>query len=82
MHLYLKNGPTSAQRTIVLCTGAEDERDRAPSRALVFRCMDGDITKVMVEFLNKDQLDLSTAIRLTTRVVKGCLGLINVGEGA
>ena len=82
MHLYLKSGPTSAQRTIVLCTGAEDERSGAPERALVFRCMENNVAKVMVEFLTKDALDLTTAVRLTTRRVKGCLGLINIGEGA
>ena len=82
MFLYLKSGPTSAHRRIVLCTGAEDERSEAPERALVFRCMEGNVAKVMVEFLTRDALCLATAVRLTTRRAKGCLGLINTGEGA
>ncbi|KAH8118625.1 inositol polyphosphate phosphatase [Phellopilus nigrolimitatus] len=79
MHLYLKDSPTD-QRTLVLCTSSEDERAGSPSRALVFRSMEGNISKVMVEFLPKHELELSGAIRLTTRRVKGCLGLINIGD--
>ncbi|KAI5119505.1 hypothetical protein M0805_002441 [Coniferiporia weirii] len=78
MHLYLKDD-RSSQRTLVLCTGTEDERAGCPSRALVFRCTEGNASKVIVEFLPND-IDLSCAVRLTTRRVKGCLGLINIGD--
>lgn len=80
MHLYLKDDVLS-QRTLVLTSSPEDERAGFPSRALVFRSMEGDVAKVVVEFVHKDELDLSTAVRLTTRRVKGCLGLINIGDG-
>ncbi|THH12240.1 hypothetical protein EW145_g127 [Phellinidium pouzarii] len=80
MHLYLKDDQRSNQRTLVLCTGAEDERAGCPSRALVFRCMEGNVAKLTVEFLHKHDLELSNAVRLTTRRVKGCLGLINIGD--
>lgn len=80
MHLYLKDDPRS-HRTLILCTGPEEERAGTPSRALVFRSMESDVAKVMVEFLPLSELDLNSAIRLTTRRVKGCLGVINVGDG-
>ena len=80
MHLYLKDNP-QGHRTLVLVTSTEDERAGCPSRALVFRAVEGSVSKVSVEFLRKEDVDLSTAVRLTTRRVKGCLGLINVGEG-
>lgn len=79
MHLYLKDD--HRQRTIILCTSPEDESTGTPSRALVFRTMEGDTSKVMVEFLPRKELDLSIAVRLTTRKIKGCLGLINIGDG-
>lgn len=81
MQLYLKDD-NSSHRAIVLCTSFEEERAGAPQRALIFRCLEDNVAKVMVEFLPKDEVDLSTAVRLTTRRVKGCLGLINIGEGA
>ena len=80
MHLYLKDD-YRGHRTLILCTSAEEERVGAPSRALVFRSMENDTAKVMVEFLPLTDLDLNGAVRLTTRKVKGCLGLINVGDG-
>lgn len=36
----------------------------------------------MVEFLPKDEVDLSNTVRLTNRVIKGCLGLILIDSGA
>ena len=78
MHLYLKD---DRQRTLILCTSPEDEATGIPSRALVFRTMENDIAKVMVEFLHRKELDLSSAVRLTSRKIKGCLGLISVGDG-
>ena len=79
MHLYLKDD--NHQRTLILCTSPEDEAMGTPGRALVFRTMDNDISKVMVEFLPRKEFDFSTAVRLTTRKIKGCLGLINIGDG-
>jgi len=77
MYLHLGSGP----RTFYLVTGSHDERQGRPSRALVFRAGDSD-NQVVVEFLRKDQVDLSNTVRITTRVVKGCLGLIAVENGA
>ncbi|KAF5388077.1 hypothetical protein D9615_000583 [Tricholomella constricta] len=50
---------------------------RATPRALVFRAGEA-ISQAVVEFLPKDEIDLANAVRLTNRVVKGCLGLISV----
>jgi len=79
MHLYLKDDLLS-QRTLVLTTTPEEERDGCPNRALVFRVTEGNVAKVVVEFIRKDELDLTSAVRLTSRRIKGCLGLINVGD--
>ena len=65
----------------VLCARAEDERSGAPGRALVFRCTENNVAKVLVDFLTRDALGLITAVRLTTRRGKGCIGLMNIGEG-
>ena len=81
MYLYLKSGPTSDHRMTVLCARAEDERSGAPGRALVFRCTENNVAKVLVDFLTRDALGLITAVRLTTRRAKGCIGLMNIGEG-
>ena len=80
MYLFLKDDYRSP-RTLILCTSTDDERSGTPSRALVFRTAETDSTKVTVEFLHLRDVDLNSAVRLTTRRVKGCLGLINVGEG-
>lgn len=76
MYLYLGNNP----RTLYLVTSSHDERLGRPSRALVFRVGEGQ-SKAIVEFLHKDQVDLQNLVKLTTRVVKGCLGLISVENG-
>ena len=81
MQLYLLDDHSN-QRAIVLCTGFEEERNGTPKRALVFRCLEDNVAKVTLEFLPKDEVNFRDAIRLTTRRVKGCLGIINVGEGA
>ena len=80
MHLYLKHDH-HGRRTLVLCTSAEEERIGTPARALVFRSYENDVAKVMVEFLPLAELDLNGAVKLTMRRVKGCLGIINVGDG-
>ncbi|EGO27701.1 hypothetical protein SERLADRAFT_446933 [Serpula lacrymans var. lacrymans S7.9] len=72
MHLYLGSNP----RTIYLVTGSHEENLGRPQRALVFRAAEGNPAQAVVEFLPKDEVNLANAIRLTTRVVKGCLGLI------
>ena len=38
-------------------------------------------SQAVVEFLHKDEIDLANVIRLTSRVVKGCLGLISIEDG-
>ena len=80
MHLHL-NEDSHGSRSIVLSTRIEDERNGCPSRALVFRALDTNHTQVMVEFLPKSEVDLSTAVLLTTRRAKGCLGLISIANG-
>jgi len=76
MHLYLCHNP----RTLYLVTGSHDERKGRPSRALVFRAAEG-VAQVIVEFLPKDEVNLTSAVRLTSRIIKGCLGLISVENG-
>ncbi|KAG5728501.1 Inositol-1,4,5-trisphosphate 5-phosphatase 1 [Termitomyces sp. T112] len=73
MYLYLGHGP----RVLYLITSPHDERLGRPRRALVFRVGDSPIQAV-VEFLSKDEIDLTNTVRLTNRVIKGCLGLISV----
>lgn len=76
MHLYQGNSP----RVLYLVTSSYDEELGRPRRALVFRKGDQP-NQVIVEFLKKDQINLANTIRLTTRVVKGCLGLISIENG-
>ena len=76
MYLYLASNP----RVLYLVTSSHDERLGRPSRALVFRPGDGP-SKAIVEFLHKDQIDFSSLVRLTNRVVQGCMGLISVENG-
>ncbi|PPQ65581.1 hypothetical protein CVT26_000530 [Gymnopilus dilepis] len=73
MHLYLGNNP----RSLYLVTSSHDEHLGRPRRALVFRAGEGS-AKAIVEFLQKDQIDLQNLVKVTSRVVKGCLGLISV----
>ncbi len=76
MHLYLRNVP----RALYLVTDSHDEKLGRPPRALVFRAGDG-LPKVIVEFLPKDQVDMHALVKLSSRNVKGCLGLISVENG-
>jgi hypothetical protein len=78
MHLYLSEAP----RTLYLVTGSQDDKLGRPRRALVFRASPTNASQAVVEFLQRDDLDLSSAVSMTSRTVKGCLGLINVGGGA
>lgn len=77
MHLYLGHNP----RTLYLVTGSHDERKGRPPRALVFRAAESTVAQVIVEFLPKDEVNLTGAVRLTSRIIKGCLGLISVENG-
>ncbi len=76
MHLYLGNNP----RSLYLVTSIHDERHGCPRKVLLFRAGEGQ-SKAVVEFLSKDQVNLSKCLKLTNRVVKGCLGLISVDNG-
>lgn len=77
MYLYLEEYP----RTLYLVTSPHDEKRGCPSRALVFRAVQHSSSQAVVEFLPKTEVDLHNAVKLTTRVVKGCLGLISIGSG-
>ena len=77
MHLYLGDNP----RTLYLVTSSQEEGQGRPRRALVFRAAEGKYSQAIVEFLPKDEVDLSHAVLLTKRVVKGCLGLISISGG-
>jgi synaptojanin len=77
MHLYLRENP----RTLYIVTSSQEENNGRPRRALVFRAAEDNPYQAVVEFLPKDQVNLSNSIRLTSRVVKGCLGLICVTDG-
>jgi synaptojanin len=78
MHLYLAENP----RTLYLVTSSQEESKGRPRRTLVFRAAEDNPHQAVVEFLHKDQVNLSNSVRLTSRIVKGCLGLICVGDGA
>lgn len=77
MHLYLGDNP----RTLYLATSQQDEKLGRPQRVLVFRIAPSNPSQAVVEFLRKDQVDLSSAILITNRVIRGCMGLINVSGG-
>jgi len=77
MHLYLGDNP----RALYLTTSQHDEKLGRPQRVLVFRVAPSNPSQAVVEFLHKDQVDLSSATLITKRVIKGCMGLIGVGGG-
>ena len=77
MHLYLRESP----RTLFLVTSSYEASQGRPRRALVFRASADNPSQAIVEFLPKDEVDLTDVVRLTSRIVKGCLGLISVGTG-
>lgn len=77
MHLYVSENP----RTLYLVTSSQEEKSGRPRRALVFRAAEGSTSQAIVEFLHKDDIDFSNAVRLTSRAIKGCLGLISVANG-
>lgn len=84
MHLFLGSDP----RTLFLVTSTQEESQGRPRRALVFRAAVRDPgtnatspQQAVVEFLPKDEVNLTNAVRLTSRIVKGCLGLISIDNG-
>ena len=77
MHLYLQQSP----RALYLVTASRDGRPHRPGRVLVFRAAEGRSAQAVVEFLTKDQVNLAGAIKVTNRIIKGCLGLISVEGG-
>jgi synaptojanin len=78
MHLYLGSNP----RVLYLVTGSHDERPGKPHRALVFRASEDNPSQAIVEFLPKNEVDLNNLVRLTSKAVNGCLGLISVDNGS
>ncbi|KAH9850742.1 DNase I-like protein [Lenzites betulinus] len=72
MYLYFNENP----RTLYLV--ASSHRRNSPARVLVFRAAPDSSSQAVVEFLSKDQVDLTNAVKLTSRIVKGCLGLISI----
>lgn len=77
MYLYLSNAP----RTLYLITDHQEEKQGKPRRALVFRAAEGN-SQAIVEFLRAEEVDVLNLVRLSNRIVKGCLGLISVEGGA
>ncbi|KAJ7180325.1 inositol polyphosphate phosphatase [Mycena crocata] len=69
MYLYLGSHPR------VLYLVATEQR-----RVLAFRQSDTNPAQAVVEFLPQAEVNLTNVIRLTTRVVKGCLGLISIDK--
>lgn len=77
MYLYLSSSP----RTLYLITDAQDEKQGRPRRALIFRAAEGKPDKAVVEFAHAGHVDVGSLVRLSNRIVKGCLGLISVEGG-
>ncbi|KAK2466082.1 hypothetical protein APHAL10511_001724 [Amanita phalloides] len=73
MYLYLSSNP----RALYLATSQHDEKLGRPERVLKFRAGENP-AQAVVEFVPKREVDLNSLIRLTNRVVKGCLGLVSV----
>ena len=76
MYLYLSSNP----RVLYLATTHHDEKLGRPERVLAFKEGENP-SQAVVEFVPKKEVDLNSLIRLTNRVVKGCLGLISVDNG-
>ncbi|KAJ7930003.1 SacI homology domain-containing protein [Mycena leptocephala] len=68
MYLYLGSHP-GASRVLYLV---------ATRRVLAFRQSETNPAQAVVEFLPQSEVNLSNVVRLTTRVVKGILGLISI----
>ncbi|KAJ7490357.1 SacI homology domain-containing protein [Mycena galericulata] len=68
MYLYLASNP----RRVLYLVSTEHRR------VLAFRQSESNPAQAVVEFVPQTEVDLLNVIRLTTRVVKGCLGLISI----
>ncbi|KAJ7752739.1 SacI homology domain-containing protein [Mycena maculata] len=68
MYLYLASNP----RRVLYLVAAEQRR------VLAFRQSETNPAQAVVEFLPQAEVNLANVIRLTTRIVKGCLGLISI----
>jgi hypothetical protein len=77
MHLLAGDGP----RTLYLVTTSQEERSGRPPRVLLFRQAENVPNQIVVEFLSKDEVNLSQTVRLTSKPVHGCLGLISIQGG-
>ncbi|KAI0089103.1 inositol polyphosphate phosphatase [Irpex rosettiformis] len=75
MHLFLGESP----RALYLVTSTQDETRGRPGKVLVFRVAEGKSSQAVVEFLPKSEVDVTGLVKLSNRVVKGCLGLISFG---
>ncbi|KAH8830391.1 SacI homology domain-containing protein [Flagelloscypha sp. PMI_526] len=74
MHLWFNTFP----RALYLATSPQDEALGAPPRVLVFRTASHAPRQAIVEYLPKHQVNFQSLGKLSTRVIKGCLGLISV----
>lgn len=78
MHLLLQEEP----RALYLVTTPEDERLGLPSRALIFKpSPNKSSSRITVEFLSRNEVDITNLVRLTNRSVHGCLGILSVANG-
>lgn len=76
MYLYLRNTP----RTLYLATSSHEERLGRPRRALAFSA--GEVpAQAVVKFLPQDEIDFHNLVKVTNRIVKGCLGIISLETG-
>lgn len=73
MYLYL-GGSQPGSRVLYLVAAEQH-------RVLAFRQSETNPAQAVVEFLPQAEVNLHNVIRLTTRVVKGCLGLISIERG-
>ena len=78
MHLYRRDTP----RSLILSTTSDEESQGLPSRCLIIRIPEANTVQAVVEFLPKDLVDFANTVRLNSRNVLGCLGLINIANGA
>ncbi|KAI0346811.1 inositol polyphosphate phosphatase [Trametopsis cervina] len=74
MHLYLAENP----RALFLAASTQDGLHGPPDRVLVFRGVEGKPSQAIVEFLPRHEVDLTNAVKLSNRIIKGCLGLISI----
>lgn len=76
MYLYLGTNP----RALYLVTNSNERHTQRPQRALVFRAGLRP-NQATVEFLHKHEVNTNNLLKLSSRQVKGVLGLISVDHG-